>query len=101
MLSTCLFNYARAKEALSRGVAFADIVKMETRDKISIKIVPTSEYTQEEEGRILRDTKSLIGEDMEVTVTLATDIHSTMSLKKRFVVSNLGSEYLEKELERQ
>lgn len=35
MLSTCLFNYNRAKEALARGVAFADIVKMETRDKIS------------------------------------------------------------------
>ncbi len=35
MLSTCLFNYARAKEALSRGVALTDIVKMETRDKIS------------------------------------------------------------------
>jgi V/A-type H+-transporting ATPase subunit A len=35
MLSTCLFNYKRAQEALARGVALADIVKMETRDKIS------------------------------------------------------------------
>jgi len=35
MLSTCLFNYNRAKEALARGVAFADIVEMEIRDKIS------------------------------------------------------------------
>jgi V/A-type H+-transporting ATPase subunit A len=47
MLSTCLFNYARAKEALSRGVAFADIVKMETRDKISrMRYLPEAETSK-------------------------------------------------------
>ncbi|KPK72211.1 ATP synthase subunit A [candidate division WOR_3 bacterium SM23_60] len=44
MLSTCLFNYNKAKEALARGVAFADIVKMEIRDKISrMRYLPEAE----------------------------------------------------------
>ncbi len=44
MLSTCLFNYNKAKEALARGVAFVDIVKMEIRDKISrMRYLPEAE----------------------------------------------------------
>jgi len=35
MLAVCLFNYNKAKEALSRGAAFDDIVKMKVREKIS------------------------------------------------------------------
>jgi len=35
MLAVCLFNYNKAKEALSRGAAFNDIVKMKVREKIS------------------------------------------------------------------
>jgi V/A-type H+-transporting ATPase subunit A len=35
MLAVCMFNYNRAREALKRGVAFDDIVKMDIRDKIA------------------------------------------------------------------
>lgn len=35
MLAVCMFNYNKAKEALKRGVAFDDIVKMDIRDKIA------------------------------------------------------------------
>jgi V/A-type H+-transporting ATPase subunit A len=41
VLSVCLFNYNKSKEALSRGVAFGDIVKMEIRNKIArMKYLP-------------------------------------------------------------
>jgi V/A-type H+-transporting ATPase subunit A len=35
MLSVCMFNYNKAREALKRGVAFDDIVDMDIRDKIA------------------------------------------------------------------
>ena len=35
MLSVCMFHYNKAREALKRGVAFDDIVKMDIRDKIA------------------------------------------------------------------
>jgi V/A-type H+-transporting ATPase subunit A len=35
MLAVCMFNYNKAQEALKRGVAFDDIVKMDIRDKIA------------------------------------------------------------------
>jgi V/A-type H+-transporting ATPase subunit A len=35
MLSICMFNYNKAREALKRGVAFDDIVEMDIRDKIA------------------------------------------------------------------
>ena len=35
MLSVCMFNYNKAREALKRGVAFDDIVGMDIRDKIA------------------------------------------------------------------
>jgi V/A-type H+-transporting ATPase subunit A len=35
MLSVCMFNYNKAREALKRGVAFDDIVEMDIRDKIA------------------------------------------------------------------
>ena len=35
MLSVCMFNYNMAREALKRGVAFDDIVKMDIRNKIA------------------------------------------------------------------
>ncbi len=35
MLSLCMFNYNQARQALNRGVAFDDIVKMDVRDKIA------------------------------------------------------------------
>ncbi len=35
MLSVCMFNYNMAREALKRGAAFDDIVKMDIRNKIA------------------------------------------------------------------
>jgi V/A-type H+-transporting ATPase subunit A len=35
MLAVCMFNYNKSREALKRGVAFDDIVKMDVRDKIA------------------------------------------------------------------
>ncbi|MGB7053893.1 MAG: hypothetical protein WBE28_01070, partial [bacterium] len=35
MLSVCMFNYNKAREALKRGVAFDEIVDMGIRDKIA------------------------------------------------------------------
>lgn len=35
MLSVCMFNYNKAREALSRGIAFDDIVKMDVRERIA------------------------------------------------------------------
>jgi V/A-type H+-transporting ATPase subunit A len=35
MLSVCMFHYNKAREALKRGVAFDDIVKMDIRNKIA------------------------------------------------------------------
>jgi V/A-type H+-transporting ATPase subunit A len=35
MLSLCMFYYNKAKEALTRGVVFSDIVKMDVRDHIA------------------------------------------------------------------
>ncbi|GAH73487.1 unnamed protein product, partial [marine sediment metagenome] len=46
MLAVCLFNYNKAKEALSRGAAFNDIVKMKVREKISrMRYLPESELS--------------------------------------------------------
>jgi len=44
MLSTCLLNYNKAREALKRGVSFNDIIKMEVRNKIArMRYLPESE----------------------------------------------------------
>ncbi len=47
MLSVCLFNYNKAREALARGVAFDDIRKMAIRDKIArMRYLPESEINK-------------------------------------------------------
>lgn len=44
MLSCCMLHYNKAKEALARGVLYADIVKMKVREKIArMKYLPESE----------------------------------------------------------
>jgi V/A-type H+-transporting ATPase subunit A len=44
MLSCCMFYYNKAKEALARGVLYADIVEMKVREKIArMKYLPESE----------------------------------------------------------
>jgi len=44
MLSACLFNYNKAKDALARGAVFSDIIKMEVREKIArMRYLPESE----------------------------------------------------------
>jgi len=44
MLFLCLFNYNKAKEVLSKGVTFSEIVKMQIHDKIArMKYLPESD----------------------------------------------------------
>jgi V/A-type H+-transporting ATPase subunit A len=47
MLSICMFNYHKAKEALARGVSYSDIVDMAVRDKIArMRYLPESDIAK-------------------------------------------------------
>jgi len=63
MLSACLFNYNKAKDALARGAVFNDIIKMEVREKIArMKYLKESEIDRIDKikDEIVKDFDRLI-----------------------------------------
>lgn len=61
MLSLCMFYYSKAKEALAKGVAFGDIVKMDVRDQIA-RMKYLSEAESEKKIETLKDK---VGKEFE------------------------------------
>jgi len=55
MLSVCMLYYNRAREALTKGVAFADIVKMDVREQIA-RMKYLQEAESEKKITSLKDT---------------------------------------------
>ena len=62
------------------------------------KIVRGYAYSEKDELALLASLKELLGFEMDVKVEYVDRIHSESSFKKRFVINELGKDYIEKAL---
>lgn len=79
----------------ARNVIESQIIQ-KTIDSIIIKIVPAEGYTNSDELAILNSFKQLLGAEMSIKIEDIKKIYQTKAYKKRFVVNELGGDYVEK-----
>ena len=76
----------------SRGIIESQIIQ-KSLDRIIVRIVKTDEFKESEEKSLLLALKSITGE-MNIRIEYATNIHQTNCFKKRWVINEIGDDYL-------
>lgn len=95
MLAVCLYNYNKAKEALSQGVAFDDIVKMKIREKIS-----RMRYLSESELSSIDQLQDEITKEFQKLLNIGSDIVDDTPVKEKEKEGTTGKEESGKEVEK-
>lgn len=95
MLAACLYNYNKAKEALSRGAAFDDIVKMKVREKIS-----RMRYLSESEISGVDKLQDEITKEFQKLLNIDSDVVDDTPVKEKEKESTAGKEESGKEVEK-
>jgi V/A-type H+-transporting ATPase subunit A len=95
MLAVCLYNYNKAKEALSQGAAFDDIVKMKIREKIS-----RMSYLSESELSSIDQLQDEITEEFQKLLNIGSDIVDDTPVKEKEKEGTTGKEELSTEVEK-
>ena len=67
-----------------------------TIDSIVIQIVKADNYTQSDEITLLGLLKKLLGEEMSIRIDYVNKIYETSAHKKRFIINEMGKDYLDK-----
>lgn len=65
-------------------------------DQVIIRVVPTEKFTDADESLILNACQERLGDGMSVKVEKVDGIHHTTSFKKRWIVSELSKDVLER-----
>lgn len=82
----------------SHGIIEAQIIQSKA-DEVILRIVKDEErYTEKDEKELLNSIKGILDPDMEVKIEYTKEIHQTRTFKKRFVISHLSKEVMEKVL---
>lgn len=71
-----------------------------TIDKVIIRIVRGENYTSSDELALLNSIKQLLGKEISLKVEYVEKIHYTKNHKKRFVINEMGGDYIEKAFEK-
>lgn len=95
MLAVCLYNYNKAKEALSRGAAFDDIIKMKIREKIS-----RMRYLSESELSSVDQLQDEITKEFQKLLNISSDIVDDTPVKEKEKESTTGKEESGEEVEK-
>jgi len=77
-----------------RNFKDVQIVQVDT-DMLEIQIVPEASYTREEGERLTGGVKARIAEEMKIQVVLVDEIERPPNQKRRFVESEIASQFLE------
>jgi len=82
----------------SRGIIEAQVIQKDL-NKIVLRIVRDQKrYTSKDEQNLLASIRELVGPNVEIELEYVTQIYPTAAFKKRFVISQLPRELLEKVL---
>jgi len=71
-----------------------------TIDTINVKIIKADNYTSSNELALLQALKQLLGDEMVVKIEYVKKIYQTASYKKRFVINEIGKDYIENAFEK-
>lgn len=79
----------------AHGILESQIVQKKI-DEIVVKIVKTDKYTEEDEKSLIKSLRELVGQNINIKLEYVDKIHQTKAYKKRFVINELGRDYIEK-----
>lgn len=81
-----------------KGIIESQIIQKRI-DSITIKIVKSDCFKQQNESQLINSIKKIVGNEMSIKIQYTDKIYRTKNQKKRFVLSELGEDILEKTFE--
>ena len=79
----------------ARGIEESQIVQRKM-DEVIIRIVRGDSYTEDGERELLSAMKEILGPEMSVRIQYVREIHRSSAHKKRFVINEMGGDYIER-----
>ncbi len=98
IISPSLVSYPLRYSISGQHIMESQIVQ-KSFDSIIIKIVPTENYSDFDENILLKKYKELLGESVSIKIEHVEKIHQSKAYKKRFVINEIGGDYIEKAFE--
>ena len=87
------------KHAISGQHIIESQIVQKTFDSIIIKIVPTENYSDFDDKLLLKSFIELVGDGVSIKIEHVEKIHQSKAYKKRFVINEIGGDYIEKAFE--